>query len=112
MALTVRKVARSATIIGKEPQRAVSSARKYIWHTLNYLLMILFAIFFLFPTIFMIVSSLKTNENQLLQDLSTLKAFIPYGDISLQNYSDASQRLPFALYMVNSVIIVTSIVVL
>jgi multiple sugar transport system permease protein len=112
MALTVRKVARAVTIIEKEPRRTQSSARKYIWHTLTYLLMILFAIFFLFPTIFMIVSSLKTNENQLLQDLSTLKAFIPYGDISLQNYGDASQRLPFALYMFNSVIIVTSIVVL
>ena len=74
--------------------------------------MVLLAIFFLFPTVFMVVSSLKANENQLLQDLSTVNAFIPYGDISLQNYSDAFHRLPFGLYMLNSALIVTCIVAL
>ena len=74
--------------------------------------MALLAIFFLFPTVFMMVSSLKANENQLLQDLSTVNAFIPYGDISLQNYSDAFHRLPFGLYMFNSALIVTCIVAL
>jgi multiple sugar transport system permease protein len=112
MALTVRKVAHSTAGIEKGRQRMQSPLRNILWHALYYLLMILLAVFFLFPTVFMVVSSLKTNEGQLLQDLSTLNAFIPYGNISLQNYSDASQRLPFALYMVNSVLIVTSIVVL
>ncbi|TMD76857.1 MAG: carbohydrate ABC transporter permease [Chloroflexi bacterium] len=92
--------------------RSLSSGRKYAWLTLNYLLMVLLAIFFLFPTVFMMVSSLKANENQLLQDLSTVNAFIPYGDISLQNYSDAFHRLPFGLYMFNSALIVTCIVAL
>jgi multiple sugar transport system permease protein len=55
---------------------------------------------------------LKANEDQLLQDMSTVKAFIPYGNLSLQNYSDAFQRLPFALYLFNSIVIVTCIVVL
>ncbi len=73
--------------------------------------MVLLALFFLFPTVFMLVSSLKTDENQLLQDLTSAKAFIPYGDISLQNYSDALHRLPFALYMFNTVLIVTCILV-
>src|SRR5438552_17902318 len=74
--------------------------------------MILLALFFLFSTVFMMVSSLKTEENQLLQDLSSVNAFIPYGDISLQNYSDAFHRLPFGLYMFNSALIVTCIVAL
>ncbi len=112
MALTVRKVEHSTAGSEKGLQKVQSPLHKSIWHVLNYLLLILLSIFFLFPTVFMVVSSLKTNEGQLLQDLSSVKALIPYGNISLQNYSDASQRLPFALYMVNSVMIVTSIVVL
>jgi multiple sugar transport system permease protein len=62
--------------------------------------------------VFMMVSSLKTDENQLLQDLSSVNAFIPYGAISLQNYSIAFHRLPFGLYMFNSALIVTCILAL
>lgn len=112
MALTTQKVRDSVTSPQKAPQRSLSSGRKYVWLALNYLLMILLAIFFLFPTVFMVVSSLKANENQLLQDLSTVNAFIPYGNISLQNYGDAFHRLPFGLYMFNSALIVTCIVAL
>src|SRR5437667_4433027 len=112
MALTTQKVKASVTPPQKASQRSLSSGRKYAWLTLNYLLMILLAIFFLFPTVFMLVSSLKANENQLLQDLSTVSAFIPYGDISLQNYSDAFHRLPFGLYMFNAALIVTCVLAL
>ena len=112
MALTTQKV-RGA--IGLRPKAATgflqSSSRKYTRLVLNYLLMILLALFFLFPTVFMLVSSLKADENQLLQDVSTVRAFIPYGDISLKNYSDALHRLPFVLYLFNSIVIVTCIVV-
>ena len=87
-------------------------SRKYVGLTLNYLLMGSLAIFFLFPIVFIVISSLKANENQLLQDVTTVRAFIPYGDISLQNYNDAFQRFPFGLYLFNSLFIVTCIVVL
>lgn len=112
MALTTQKVTTSVVLSQKASQRLLSSGRKYVWLILNYLLMVLLAIFFLFPTAFMVVSSLKVNESQLLQDLSSVNAFLPDGDISLQNYSDAFQRLPFGLYMFNSVLIVTCIVAL
>jgi multiple sugar transport system permease protein len=112
MALTTHKVKASVTPPQKASQKPLSSGRKYAWLILNYLLMILLAIFFLFPTVFMIVSSLKTDENQLLQDLGSVNAFIPYGAISLQNYSDAFHRLPFGLYMFNSALIVTCILAL
>jgi multiple sugar transport system permease protein len=112
MALTTQKVKVSVTPPQNTPQKPLSSGRKYAWLTLNYLLLILLAIFFLFPTVFMMVSSLKTDENQLLQDLSSVHAFIPYGAISLQNYSDAFHRLPFALYMFNSALIITCILAL
>src|SRR5438270_3907523 len=112
MALTTQKVKASGTPLEKAMHKTLSPGRKYAWLTFNYLLMILLAIFFLFPTVFMIVSSLKTDENQLLQDLTSVNAFIPYGAISLQNYSDAFHRLPFGLYMFNSVLIVTCILAL
>jgi multiple sugar transport system permease protein len=86
--------------------------RTFVGLTLNYLLLIALAIFFLFPLVFMFVSSLKADENQLLSDVTTVRALIPYGDISLQNYNDAFQRFPFGLYLFNSLFIVTCIVVL
>ena len=112
MALTTQSARTTVTSPQKASRRHLSSGRKYAWLTLNYLLMIVLAIFFLFPTVFMMVSSLKTDENQLLQDLSSVNAFIPYGAISLQNYSDAFHRLPFGLYMLNSALIVTCILAL
>src|SRR5437870_2038995 len=112
MPLTTQSARTTVTSPQKASRRHLSSGRNYAWLTLNYLLMILLAIFFLFPTVFMMVSSLKTDENQLLQDLTSVNAFIPYGSISLQNYSDAFHRLPFGLYMFNSVLIVTCILAL
>lgn len=111
MALTTQKVKATVTPLQKASQKPLSSVRKYVWLTLNYLFMTLLAIFFLFPTVFMMVSSLKTDENQLLQDLSSLNALIPYGSISLQNYSDAFHRLPFGLYMFNTALIIIGILV-
>jgi len=87
-------------------------SRRYVGLALNYLLMSLLAIFFLFPIIFMIISSFKADENQLLQDVTSVRAFIPLGDISLQNYNGAFQRFPFSLYLFNSLFIVTCIVIL
>ena len=112
MELTTQKVKASDTPLEKATHKTFSPGRKYAWLTLNYLLLILLAIFFLFPTVFMMVSSLKTDENQLLRDLTSVKAFIPYGAISLQNYGDAFHRLPFGLYMFNSALIVICILVL
>ena len=53
---------------------------------LNYLVMMLLAIFFLFPIVFMLVSSFKNNETQVLTDMSTLYAFLPSRELGLQNY--------------------------
>src|SRR5437016_4259983 len=113
MALSTRKERASVPAHEKAAHMPLLSfSRKYIWLALNYLLMSLLAIFFLFPTVFMIISSLKSNENQLLQDVTTVRAFIPYGNLSLQNYNDAFQRFPFGLYLFNSLVIVTCIVTL
>lgn len=86
--------------------------RQHIRLAFVYLLMILLALFFLFPTVFMLVSSIKTNETQVLMDMSTLWAFVPRGEIGLQNYHDVFAAMPFGRFMFNSSFIVGSMVIL
>lgn len=76
---------------------------------LGYLPMVLLAAFFLFPLIFMFVSSLKPDA-QILSDIDSPQAFLPVGDISLDNYAGVFDRVPVARFILNSVL-VTSLVV-
>ena len=78
----------------------------------TYLAMSLLAIFFLFPIVFMLVSSVKNNETQVLTDMSTLYAFVPRGELGIQNYADVFDQLDFGQLMFNSVLIVGATVVL
>jgi multiple sugar transport system permease protein len=77
--------------------------------TVRYLVLILIAIIFCFPLVFMVVSSFKPSL-QLLQDASNLRAFLPVGDISMDNYGAIFQRAPVGLFIFNS-ILVTSVTV-
>ena len=77
----------------------------------RYILLGFIACVFIFPIIFMIVSSLKPDL-QLLSDSSSIRAFIPAGDISLDNYREAFDRAPVALFIFNSVFITTTTLVL
>ena len=72
-----------------------------IW---RYLLLSWLAALFVFPIIFMVVSSLKPDL-QLLMDSSSLRAFLPVGDISFDNYVAAFERAPVARFIMNSVFI-------
>jgi len=74
--------------------------------------MTLLAFFFLFPLIFMFVSSIKNDEMQVTQDMSSLYAFIPRGEIGIQNYIDVFVRVGFARLMFNSLLIVGAMVLL
>lgn len=112
MALTTRKRTVPVPLPNRASYRAMlAPVRRITWGVLNYLVMILLALFFLFPLLFMVVSSLKADEAQILRDMSTIQAIVPYGDLSMQNYSDVFQRTPFALYLLNTLFIVASIVV-
>jgi len=75
----------------------------------SYVAMGLFAIIFLFPLVFMFVSSLKP-DGQILSDVGSLRAFLPVGDISLDNYVGVFDRVPVARFMFNSVLVTTLIV--
>ena len=77
----------------------------------RYILLGFIACVFIFPIIFMIVSSLKPDL-QLLSDSSSVRAFLPVGDISLDNYREAFDRAPVALFIFNSVFITATTLIL
>lgn len=77
----------------------------------RYAVLTLIAIIFVFPLVFMLTSSLKPDA-QLLADTSSLRAFLPVGDISLDNYFAAFRRAPVATFVFNSVLVTGVTVVL
>ncbi len=79
--------------------------------TVQYMILTFIAIIFIFPLIFMAMSSLKPDM-QLLVDSGSLRAFLPVGDISFNNYVSAFKRAPVWLFMMNSVFITGVTVVL
>ena len=63
---------------------------------------IVLALIFTLPLVFMFVSSLKPDL-QIFRDLTNWCAFLPVGDISLDNFRGVFDRVPFARFMMNSI---------
>lgn len=78
--------------------------QRFVRIALQYVLLSWIALVFIFPIIFMVVSSLKPDL-QLLRDSGSLRAFLPVGDLSLDNYFSAFERAPIARFIFNSVFI-------
>lgn len=96
------------------PAGASAAARRRhfrIGLVLRYLLLVAVALVFVLPIVFMLVSSLKPSQ-QLLSDTASLRAFLPVGDISLDNYAGAFRTAPVALFVFNSVLVTGITVVL
>ena len=68
------------------------------------ILRILLALVFGLPLLFMIISSFKPDI-QIFSDLTSIRAFLPVGDLSLANYLGVFERVPFARFLLNSVIV-------
>lgn len=85
-------------------QRRISMA-------VSYTLLLLLALVFVLPIAFMLVSSLKGSD-AIFADLRSWRAFLPVGDLSLDNIRYVLERGNFQRYAVNSVIITLVTVVL
>lgn len=81
-------------------ERTVQQRRR----TWSYLAMSALAVVFLFPLVFMFISSLKPDE-QILADVSSPRAFLPVGDISLDNYFGVFDRVPVGRFLLNSLLV-------
>jgi multiple sugar transport system permease protein len=75
----------------------------------QYIVMVILAAFFLFPLVYMYVSSLKA-DTAVLSDSDSLRAFVPQPFVGLENYADAVERASVFRVFLNSVIISSSIV--
>ena len=64
---------------------AQNRSKKRVTDTLFYVLYVFVAILFLAPLLFLFISAMK-EETQLISDMTTLKAFVPYGNMSFDNY--------------------------
>ncbi len=71
--------------------------------------MVVMAIIFLFPIVFMVVSSFKPDD-QLLRDTSSLNAILPTGDLSFDNYRGVFDRVPALRFIFNSIFVTATIV--
>lgn len=79
---------------------------------INYIVLIVIAVIFMFPLIWMVVSSFK-NDAQIFSDISSLKAFVPYfqKDIFV-NYKEVIQKLPLLQAMLHSIEYISVTIVL
>ncbi|WP_457031038.1 carbohydrate ABC transporter permease [Kitasatospora sp. P5_F3] len=80
--------------------------RRRVW---SYLVLVGLAVFFLFPLVFMFVSSLKP-DGQILSDISGWRAFLPVGDVGLDNYGAVFDRVPVGRFLLNSLLVTVAIV--
>ncbi|MNO25466.1 L-arabinose transport system permease protein AraQ [compost metagenome] len=74
-----------------------------------YIINIMMSLLFIIPLLWMVVSSLKP-ENQIFADLSSLKSLLPV-NITFDNYTAAFQRIPMMKYLFNSIFYVSVICV-
>lgn len=90
-----------------DPRRRRGSLRRVP----GVLLRAVLALFFVFPILFMLVSSLKPDQ-QIFGDLGGVRAFLPVGDVSLDNYTAVFDRVPAARFLLNSVLVSAATVAL
>ncbi|MEW6403313.1 MAG: carbohydrate ABC transporter permease [Chloroflexota bacterium] len=78
--------------------------RKHGATALLYVVLLVFAVFFFFPLVFMIISSFKP-EKVIFDDLATVwKAFVPT-TFTLENFHYVFNRVPFWRFMINSLLV-------
>ena len=89
----------------KQLKRALKMGARYIP-----LLILIF--FFIFPLVFMIVSSVKASNQQIFTDLRSLRAFLPVGNLTLDNFRFVFENSNFPRYLLNSVLLTTITILL
>jgi multiple sugar transport system permease protein len=77
----------------------------------QYVVLLLLAAFFLFPLVYMYVSSVKP-DGVVLSDANSIDGFIPLPFVGLENYRDAIERASVVQSFVNSMIVSGGIVLL
>jgi multiple sugar transport system permease protein len=91
-------VADSASRTPRPHRNGPSKKRRWGTHLLRTALAVVFS----FPLLFMFVSSFKP-EDEIFGGLGSLRAFLPVGDLTLDNYTGVFDRVPAARFLLNSI---------
>jgi multiple sugar transport system permease protein len=102
----MRPAGQGATLAEATASIRRQKVRRY---ALSYGLLIVLALFFLFPIAFMVAGSFKADTS-VIADSGSLRAFIPQPFVGLENYQQAAERGNFWISFRNSVIISAGIV--
>lgn len=77
------------------------NSRTPLQTALLYAANLLLTFVFIFPIVFMIMSSFKNND-QIFSDLGSVKAFLPVGQLSTENYQAVFDHSKFLRFVANS----------
>ncbi len=86
--------------------KSTEAGRGKAW---TYIPMTLLAFTFMLPLLFMISSSFKPRD-QILSDMTGWRAFVPVGDLSLNNYVGVFERVPVGRFFLVSTVVTVTIV--
>lgn len=70
----------------------------------TYLAYFLIAFVFIAPILYLFLSSFK-SDRQIIADMSSFRAFLPYGELSFANYVSVLHKMDFLRYFSNSTIV-------
>ena len=101
-----------------KPDRPATATTRRIKHSgtdrgnrWTYIPLVLLSVTFTLPLLFMISSSFKPRD-QILADLTSWRAFVPVGDLSMANYAGVFDRVPVERFFFVSTVVTVAIVVL
>lgn len=83
---------------------AMSKQRRILLTTVMYVAYTLVAFFFIAPIVYLFVSAFK-NDTQIVTDMSTIKAFLPAGEMSFDNFRDIVSKVHFFKFCKNSAVV-------
>jgi multiple sugar transport system permease protein len=85
---------------------ALASARKrrqLVKLVVQYVVNFVLVFVFIFPILFMVVSSFKGSNDAIFSDLRSFRAFLPVGDLTLDNYASVFSKSQFGRFLFNSI---------
>ena len=72
---------------------------------LLYFVLIFCALIYILPISMLFMNAFKINENELVKDLSTFRAFLPVGELGFGNIINVFTQLSIGRFFMNSLII-------
>lgn len=83
---------------------AMSKRRKMVLNVVMYAAYVIVGFFFICPIVYLFVSAFK-NDTQIVTDMSSFRAFLPVGELSLDNFREIISKVHFFKFFKNSSVV-------